>query len=218
MKIQFFFVLLCFAVHISACSQSVNKRPVSNARGHVGGGCEGCEAIYECPIVFEKLSNTDTLPDFHEAGQKIEISGIVYQRDGKTPAKDVVVYVYHTDQTGNYTPGKNAKGWEKRHGSIRGWVRTGEDGSYRFYTLKPAPYPGRRDPAHIHVTVKEPNLNEYWIDEYLFDGDPLLTENVKDRNENRGGDGIVKLTQDKGMYVAKRNIILGLNIPDYPVK
>ena len=36
---------------------------------------------------FEKLTNTGNLPDYNEKGPKLEISGIVYQRDGKTPAK-----------------------------------------------------------------------------------------------------------------------------------
>ena len=30
-------------------------------------------------------------------------------------------------------------------------------------------------PAHIHVTVQEPDGSpEYWLDSFLFDGDPLL--------------------------------------------
>ena len=55
---------------------------------------------------------------------KIEISGIVYQRDGKTPAKDVVIYIYHTDQAGHYTAKAGQTGRAKRHGYIRGWVKT----------------------------------------------------------------------------------------------
>src|SRR5215475_9973992 len=122
------------------CAQNANN-PNTRGTKRVGGGCEGCEAIYESPVAFSKLKPVDTLPDFNEAGAKIEISGIVYQRDGKTPAKDVVFYVYHTDQTGHYTPGPNAKGWEKRNGRIRGWLKTDQRGFYRFYTLKPGHYP-----------------------------------------------------------------------------
>src|SRR5262245_42095648 len=78
------------------CAQNANS-PNSSSTKHVGGGCEGCEAIYECSVPFAQLKSVDTLPDFNEPGPKMEISGIVYQRDGKTPAKDVVFYVYHTD-------------------------------------------------------------------------------------------------------------------------
>ena len=216
MKIMIFAIGASLLLQISACSQNNNKtKPGNRSEKHVGGSCEGCEAIYESPIPFEKLKTTDSLPDFNEAGQKIQISGIVYKLDGKTPAKDVIIYVYHTDQTGHYTPGPNAKGWEKRNGRIRGWMKTDKNGFYSFYTLRPAPYPNAKIPAHIHMVVKEPDTNEYYLDEFLFDDDPLLTE--KERNmQYRGGNGIMKLSSDKNMMHATRNIILGLNVPDYP--
>ena len=209
-------LLICISqLFLSACSQSPGNTGQAKSKAHVGGPCEGCEAIHECPIPFSQLNNTDTLPDFNDEGPKLEITGTVYQRDGKTPAKDVVIYIYHTDQTGNYSPGKNAKGWEKRHGHIRGWVKTNSDGFYKFYTLRPAAYPSRRDPQHIHVTIKESSLNEYWIDEYLFEDDPLLTKKP-DQKEARGGNGVVKVTSVNGIGKVKRDIILGLNVPDYP--
>lgn len=194
-----------------ACTQSNG-----NSKQRVGGGCEGCEAIYESPIALNKLSWIDTLPDFNEPGPKMVISGIVYKPDGKTPAKDVVLYVYHTDQKGIYPTKGNEKGWGKRHGYIRGWVKTNEKGEYKFYTLRPASYPDRQAPQHIHPTIKEPGINEYWIDEYLFDDDPLLTANERSHQQQRGGGGIIKLQQKNGMLVGERNIVLGKNVPDYP--
>ena len=205
------------ALYSSGCSQATNqKKSNENNNVHVGGKCEGCEAIYESPIPFEKLSWIDTLPDFNETGPRLEISGTIYQVDGKTPAKDVVLYIYHTDQTGHYSVKGNETGWGKRHGYIRGWIRTNEKGQYKFYTLLPAAYPGRRDPAHIHPVIKEPNKNEYWIDEYLFDDDPLLTKEERNKSRQYGGQGIIKLKKENGMLVGNRDIILGLNIPDYP--
>jgi len=117
-------------LQVTGCSQGNNKS--TGASKHVGGPCEGCEAIFESPIPFKQLKSFDTLPDFNEPGPKMEISGTVYQRDGKIPAKDIVIYVYHTDQTGHYTPGPNARGWEKRNGRIRGWMKTDKNGFYRF--------------------------------------------------------------------------------------
>ena len=208
------FLLLIIALNLAGCSQSSS---IKNQTGKkVGGGCEGCEAIYESPVPFEKLNSVDTLPDFNEPGPKLEISGIVYQHDGKTPAKNVIIYVYHTDQSGNYTAKENQAGWGKRHGYIRGWMKTDKNGFYRFYTLRPAAYPGRNIPAHIHVTVKEPDKNEYWIDEYLFDEDPLLTSEERKKQEKRGGSGILKPADVGNMQKAERNIYLGKNIPDYP--
>jgi protocatechuate 3,4-dioxygenase beta subunit len=182
----------------------------------VGGSCEGCEAIYESPVPFEKLNATDTFPDFNEKGPKLVISGIVYQSNGKTLAADVVLYAYHTDQQGIYPTKGNEKGWDKRHGYLRAWVKTDKEGRYTFYTLKPAPYPGQDAPAHIHITVKEPGKNEYYIAEYLFEDDPLLARHPPAKAP-RGGSGVLKLRKEEDHYYATRDIVLGRNVPDYPV-
>jgi protocatechuate 3,4-dioxygenase, beta subunit len=205
-------------LQLTGCSQHNNKSIRRPAAKHVGGPCEGCEAIYESSVPFEQLKSTDSLPDFNEPGPRISISGIVYKRDGKTPARDVVIYVYHTDQTGHYTPGKDAKGWEKRNGRIRGWMKTDKNGFYQFYTLRPASYPNSNIPQHIHVIVKESDKNEYYIDEYLFDDDKFLTETERNKQEKRGGSGIIKLvSQSNGILHGTRHIILGMNIPGYPL-
>jgi protocatechuate 3,4-dioxygenase beta subunit len=222
MKSILFTALLLTVMQFEGCGQNTDKNKASVNKNkekpiHVGGRCEGCEAIYESPISLEKLNQTDTLPDFGEPGPKIRISGTVYKSDGKTPAKDVVIYVYHTDQTGHYAERGNEKGWGKRHGYIRGWVKTDNNGFYQFYTLRPVSYPNSNIPRHIHVTVKEPDKNEYYIDEYLFDDDPFLTRSERNKQEKRGGNGIVKLIpQPNGMAYATRDILLGKNIPDYP--
>lgn len=180
----------------------------------VGGGCEGCEAIHE--YGKKKLAPIDTLPDFQMPGPKLEVSGTIYKKDGKTPAKDVILYIYHTDQSGVYPKKGNETGWARQHGYIRGWIKTNADGKYKFYTLRPGPYPGRQNPEHIHPVIKEPGIKEYWIDEYLFDDDPILTSDERNSQQNRGGGGIVTTTKSKtGMQVAKRDIILGLNVPSY---
>jgi len=104
----------------------------------------------------------------------------------------------------------------KRHGHLRGWMKTNERGQYKFHTIRPAAYPNRRDPQHIHPTIKEPDKNEYYIDEYRFDDDPLLTKEQRAREEKRGVSGIIKLARNsKGIWVGQRDIVLGKNIPNY---
>lgn len=179
----------------------------------VGGPCEGCEAIYE--YGNKKLSASDTLPKFKQSTPQLKITGKVFKANGKTPAKDVIIYIYHTNRQGIYELKGGETGWAKRHGFIRGWVKTGADGSYTFYTFRPASYPDRSEPEHIHITIKEPNVNEYYLDEYLFEDDPLLTPNIRKKQENRGGSGIVKPLLQNGMLTIERNIILGKNIPNY---
>lgn len=210
--------MLLILTGLNACCQNpaqIRNKP-ENTTQRVGGRCEGCEAVYECPVSFDKLDKTDTLPDFNDAGPKIEISGIIFQPDGKTPAPGVVLYIYHTDQTGIYPKKGDESGWAKRHGYLRGWISTNAKGEYRFYTLVPASYPNSSNPKHIHPTIKEPGKNEYSIDEFVFDDDPLLPETEKNREKPVGGSGVLKTFMKDGMLRATRNIILGLNVADYP--
>ena len=211
------FVLVAF-VALQSCGQNStsSKNKMANNEIKVGGHCEGCEAIYESPVPFEQLNEVDTLPDFNEAGPKIEIKGIIYKPDGKTPAPGVVLYVYHTDQKGLYSTKGNDQGGGKRHGYIRGWIKTNEKGEYRFYTLVPASYPNSTNPKHIHPIIKEPGYSEYWIDEFLFSDDPLLPDKERNRSQPVGGNGVLKTEMKDGMLHATRNIILGLNVRDYP--
>ena len=206
-KITFILILL---MTINSC-QSQTKR--ADAKRIVGGPCEGCEAIYEYGA--QKLSPIDTLPDFRETEPKLKLTGTVFENDGKTPADNVVLYIYHTDRKGIYATRGKEKGWAKRHGYIRGWIQTDKSGESTFYTFRPASYPNGIEPEHIHITVKESNKNEYYIDEFVFDDDPMLTQKKRDELGNRGGSGIVKPILENDIFTAKRNIILGLNIPNY---
>jgi protocatechuate 3,4-dioxygenase beta subunit len=213
MRLLFFPLLFCTFSCSSQTASSVNDEAITKA---VGGPCEGCEAIFENPVPFKALNEIDTLSIFNEQGPKLVVSGTVYKSDGKTPAPDVVLYVYQTDQTGKYRKTGTEKGWGTRHGSIRGWMKTNNKGEYRFYTIRPAPYDKDAPPAHIHVTVKEPDKNEYYIDDFHFDDDPLLTPALRKRQPNRGGDGILKLQERGGVFYGERNIVLGMNVTDYP--
>jgi protocatechuate 3,4-dioxygenase beta subunit len=179
----------------------------------VGGSCEGCEALFEYGDKI--LKDTDTLPLFAITEPKLKLSGKVYQSDGKTPASDVILYIYHTDRTGIYPKAGDEKGWAKRHGFLRGWANTDEKGRYTFFTFRPASYPGRTEPEHIHLTVKEPGKIAYYLDDFVFEDDPILTSEKKAKLSNRGGSGIVKPILSNGIWLIERDLILGLNIPDY---
>jgi len=203
----------------SACSQqNAGKNAGQAITQHIGGRCETCDAIYTTPIPFEKMNWVDTLPDYHELGPRMVISGKIYQADGKTPAVGVILYIYHTDQTGHYTPNAYQTGSVRRHGYIRGWMKTNGQGEYKFYTLKPAAYPGHQIPAHIHPIIKEPKMNEYYIDEFLFNDDPFLTSEERNKQEGRGGSGIISLENQGGILVGHRDIYLGRKIPNYPTE
>lgn len=208
-----FFTALCFAVLSSCQSQTPDGTVQVQADKSVGGPCEGCEAIFE--YGDKQLSDTDTLPDFLEGQTKLKISGKVYQNDGKTPAAGVIIYIYHTDREGLYPAAPEAKGWAKRHGYIRGWIKTGASGEYTFYTGRPAAYPNSNVQEHIHTTIKESGKTAYYIDDFVFDDDPNLTPKKRGLFTNRGGAGIVRPIAEGNYFLINRDIILGLNIPGY---
>jgi len=210
------FIYCLMSLSLQACSQSSNApNKISQNDRNVGGRCEGCEAVYESPVAFEQLNSTDTSEAFEKAGLKIKYSGIVFENDGRTPATGVVLYYYHTNEKGVYPTRGNEQGWAKRHGYLRGWVKTDKDGRYSFYTIRPGSYPNSRAPAHIHVIVKESGKTPYYIDDFLFAEDPFL-EGETPNARPRGGNGVVNVKHaDGNISSVNRNIILGENIPDY---
>lgn len=187
--------------------------PIQAQKKLVGGGCDGCDLMFAGMPKQSGWETSLSLPA--EPGEPMEISGTIFKPDGKAPAAGVILYVYHTNAKGLYEPAADQK-VARKHGNLRGWMMTNEKGQYKFRSIKPAAYPNRRDPAHIHPVIKEQDKNEYYIDEYLFDDDPLLTAEERDKQEKRGGSGIVKLTKNQsGIWVGRRDIVLGKNIPNY---
>jgi protocatechuate 3,4-dioxygenase beta subunit len=117
-----------------------------------------------------------------DEGERLIVSGTVFERDGKTPAPNVLIYLYHTDSKGLY-----GQRGEHRHDRFRGWMFTGKDGRYEFETVRPAPYPEQRFAAHIHMTVTTESQKEDWIDSILFEDDRLIFERERRDAGRKGG-------------------------------
>jgi protocatechuate 3,4-dioxygenase, beta subunit len=203
--------LPALAIPNNSCRAQTKRHPQT---GLVGGGCDGCESIYEG--MPPHLNWETAIASPAEPGEPMEVSGVIYRADATTAAPGVILYVYHTDARGYYSPAPGQAGLSRHDGHLRGWMKTNQKGEYKFRSIRPAPYPNRDVAAHIHPIIKEPDKNEYYIDEYWFDDDPLLTDEKRAKLEKRGGLGIIHLSRnEKGVWVGKRDIVLGLNIPDY---
>ena len=167
--------------------------------------CEWCGAD-EAPA---KLDWQTTIAGNDEPGERLVISGTLREADGKNAAAGVVLYLYHTNSKGIYPRRGDETGNARRHGHLRAWLRTNDKGQYEFNTIRPGPYPGRDSPAHIHVTVKEQSKPEYWLDSFMFEGDPRITPQYRATRDNIGGSGIVSLKRDeRATWRGQRDIVL----------
>ena len=208
--------LILFLTAIVGTGASCQNRETENEKQElieVGGPCDGCELMYEG--LTTEFNSIDTSLDWKSASKKLIVYGSVVDHEGKPPTSEVILYYWHTDSLGIYAKSENqANG--KRHGKLRGWVKPDRNGRFAIYTSFPSAYPNSTVPSHIHVLIKEPGMTEYWIDAWEFIGDPYLNKAEQERNENRGGKGLLNLDTTDSGYECHPLIILGKNIPGYP--
>jgi protocatechuate 3,4-dioxygenase beta subunit len=176
----------------------------------VGEPCEGCElALLGMP---EHAPFNAQITAKSEPGESLILEGIIRDASGKS-VPGTVIYAYQTDATGRY-PHASA---DNRHGRMRAWAQADAQGRYRFITIRPGAYPGGSDPQHIHLHVIEPNRCTYYIGDVLFaDDSKLSVAKIAAERRARAGSGVVRPTRDqRGNWLARRNITLGLNVPGY---
>lgn len=138
-----------------------------------------------------------------EPGEPMVVTGTVYAPDGKTPAPDIEVYVYHTDAEGYYRKGNNSS----HNPRLKGTMITNAEGKYEYRTIKPAPYPGGGNPAHVHYVITGKGYAKQY-DELLFEGDQWLKNNKTLTGQQRAdtfqrvrplvkdGDGVWRVVKD----------------------
>jgi protocatechuate 3,4-dioxygenase beta subunit len=129
------------------------------------------------------LASVSRIADAHEHGTPLVIRGLVLGRNGRS-APNVEVFAYHTDAGGSYAPAGAADPWR-----LKGWAMTDAQGRFEFRTIRPAPYPGRDIPAHIHAILTSGCCGRQF-DDLMFDDDPLATKAYRDRFAAAGEGGL----------------------------
>jgi len=158
------------------------------------------------PTPPRNVSSIATLASEEEPGEPLVITGTVYRADGKTPFAGLALYFYQTDLSGVYN--RTTGSWKNPR--LHGWIRTDSEGRYQLKTIKPGSYPTGRNPAHIHVTVQLSGTRAQWLDSYLFEEDPYLTDSDR-KQASVGGyfSPVLKLRRSSdGILRGRRNIAI----------
>lgn len=152
------------------------------------------------------LMSSDTIPDYKTKTNKLKITGTIYQSDGVTPAKDVILYVEQPDENGDFDL-REAN--DKRYVYHRSWVKTDANGRYTLFTFVPGGDRRFNQLQQVYPIIKEATKEAYVIETFLFDEDPLLTKTCRKRMAKKGDPTrILKLKTEDGIFVAERNITL----------
>ncbi|HEY1299043.1 MAG TPA: protocatechuate 3,4-dioxygenase subunit beta [Stellaceae bacterium] len=112
-------------------------------------------------------------------GERIIVAGRVLDENGE-PVPGTLVELWQCNAAGRYRHpvDQHDAPLDPNFDGV-GQVVTGEDGAYRFLTIKPGAYPWRNTynswrPAHIHFGIFGPAFATRLITQMYFPGDPLL--------------------------------------------
>jgi protocatechuate 3,4-dioxygenase beta subunit len=112
-------------------------------------------------------------------GERIVIHGRVLDEDGRA-VPGTLVEIWQANAAGRYAHDSD------RHPAPHdpnftgaGRTLTGEDGSYRFVTVKPGAYPWKNHPnawrpAHVHFSLFGRAFTQRLVTQMYFPGDPLF--------------------------------------------
>jgi len=117
----------------------------------------------------------DNLAGEGVSGQRVEISGRVLDSDGK-PIPDALLEVWQADSQGRYAHPEDPQS-KSCDANFQGFGRipTGEDGRFRFTTIKPGRVPGpdgKLQAPHIVVSVFMRGLLRRLVTRIYFPDDP----------------------------------------------
>lgn len=112
-------------------------------------------------------------------GERIIVTGRVLDGHGR-PVAGQLVEIWQANAAGRYRHpvDQHPAPIDPNFGGA-GRCLTGSDGSYRFLTIKPGPYPWRNHhnawrPAHIHFSVFGTAFTQRLVTQMYFPGDPLF--------------------------------------------
>jgi len=112
-------------------------------------------------------------------GERIIVTGRVLDGDGR-PVANQLVEIWQANAAGRYIHQRDQHPAPiDPHFTGAGRCLTGADGTYRFTSIKPGPYPWKNHhnawrPAHIHFSLFGTDFTQRMITQMYFPGDPLF--------------------------------------------
>lgn len=196
----FYIILICLiSTNYSIYSQESKSTSEQNSDNIVDSN-----AFYD--YTNQQIASTDTIPGFQTTEKKLKLFGTIYESDGKTPAKDVILYIEQADEYGDFDLRKDN---HKRYIYNRGWIKTDSNGQYTFYTYVPGNDRRYNQMQQLYPIIKESSKPEYEIATFLFDQDPLLSKLCRKRMRKKGDiTRILKLQKENDLFVVQKDIIL----------
>lgn len=112
-------------------------------------------------------------------GERITVAGRVLDGEGR-PVRGQLIEIWQANSAGRYVHKRDQHPapLDPNFSGV-GRAITGDDGEYRFTTIKPGPYPWLNHvnawrPAHIHFSLFGTAFTQRLITQMYFPGDPLF--------------------------------------------
>ncbi len=112
-------------------------------------------------------------------GERIIVTGLVLDGNGR-PVRNQLVEVWQANAGGRYVHKRDQHPAPlDPNFTGAGRMITGDDGSYRFVSIKPGPYPWKNHrnawrPAHIHFSLFGDQFVQRLVTQMYFPADPLF--------------------------------------------
>lgn len=131
-------------------------------------------------VVEEDADLTTNATGEAAIGERIIVTGDVLDENG-VGVPGTVLEIWQANSAGRYAHWRETNFAAPLDPNFIGVGQciTGEEGQYRFITVKPGAYPWGNHPnawrpAHIHISVLGPSLGSRLVTQMYFEGDPLL--------------------------------------------
>lgn len=124
-----------------------------------------------------RVTSVERIAPTTEPGTPFIVHAMLLDPAGK-PAAGAQVFAYQTDRKGIYAPRAATDPWR-----LKGWAVTDSEGRFEFRTIRPGSYPEGGVPAHIHLIFTTACCGRQ-ASELVFDDDPLITKDFRERERN----------------------------------